>query len=93
MAALVLRICAVGPWGKKLIVRPSLLTGSDVLWLWRSLQSYGYTLNIKSKKGLFQMKLVSAFTATVMVWTRLVRYVWLAWQLVDMLYNDGAMYA
>ena len=63
------------------------------MWLWRSLQSYGYTLNIKSKKGLFQMKLVSAFTATVMVWTRLVRYVWLAWQLVDMLYNDGAMYA
>ena len=55
------------------------------------LQQYGFTLNIKERAGLFQMKLVVTLTMLIMVWSRLVRYGWLWYLLLSQYHADGSV--
>ena len=55
------------------------------------LQQYGYTLDIKRRAGLLQMKLIVTVTMLIMVWSRLVRYGWLWYLLISLYHADGSV--
>lgn len=52
-------------------------------------QAYGYTINIKTNTGIFQMKLLTSLVMAVMLYTRVFRYCLLGFELAQMMYNGN----
>lgn len=54
-----------------------------------SLQSYGYTLNVKTKAGLFKMKVSIAVSWLTILYSRVVRFAIVGYRLANTFYVDG----
>lgn len=52
-------------------------------------QNYGFTLDVNTEKGLVQMKICTTITFVVMAWSRIVRFLMVAYQLVLALHEVG----
>eukprot|EP00930_Biecheleria_cincta_P005134 TRINITY_DN106057_c0_g1_i1.p1 TRINITY_DN106057_c0_g1~~TRINITY_DN106057_c0_g1_i1.p1 ORF type:complete len:343 (+),score=61.68 TRINITY_DN106057_c0_g1_i1:161-1189(+) len=54
-----------------------------------SLQSYGYTLNVKTKTGLFKIKVNIAISWLAILYSRVVRFAIVGYRLASTFYMDG----
>lgn len=54
-------------------------------------QQYGFTLDVKTQGGLRQMKLCVFLTWLIILYSRVLRFVYVAFQLVLLLHQDGSM--
>merc|ERR1711998_722373 len=54
-----------------------------------ALQNYGYTLDIKTKAGLFKMQISTIFAFIVIAYSRVFRFIYVLSKLVSHFYSDG----
>lgn len=54
-----------------------------------ALQHYGYSLDIKTKAGLFQMQISTLFTFVTIAYSRVFRFIYVLYKLVTYFYSDG----
>merc|ERR1711879_87101 len=54
-----------------------------------ALQNYGYTLDVSTKRGLMKMKITIAISWLAIVYSRVLRFVILAYRLARTFYADG----
>jgi len=54
-------------------------------------QQYGYTLNVRSAEGLKSMKATVTLVFVTVLWSRIIRFVVLGYQLFMIFYSAGAM--
>jgi len=52
-------------------------------------QYYGYTKDVKTHSGLRNMKISIIVTFAIMIWSRMIRYFWLAWIIGRRTWKDG----
>lgn len=52
-------------------------------------QNYGFALDVKTARGLRQMRVISVFVLVIMLWSRLFRFLHLARTCLSLLYSDG----
>jgi len=54
-------------------------------------QNYGYTLDVHTPDGLAQMRVCVSVTFFTMLWSRVLRYVFIGYKLISAFYADGHM--
>jgi len=54
-------------------------------------QSYGFALDVNTSSGLMQMKACVTLTLVTILWTRVIRYVFIGYKLATTFYADGNM--
>lgn len=54
------------------------------------ISSYGYSVDVTKPAGLTQMKVISVLTWIAIVYTRILRYGWIAYHFLAQLYADGS---
>lgn len=66
-----------------------LLQGATFVCL--TIQQYSFTLDIRKRWDLFQMKISVTFVVVTVLWSRVIRYAWLSSALLSTYYADGSV--
>merc|ERR1712130_290050 len=54
-------------------------------------QNYGFTLDVRSRSGLAQMRACVSITLAMLLWSRFIRYAFIGYKLISLFHANGHM--